>query len=98
MAGEGEGGGGGGGEKARVRSAPFGSDKKLSKFPAALFSIFALHFTTFSVFEKHLAHNFDVAELAGDKSLREVVEHRGEVRLVLDHFLNGTKSFPGASF
>ena len=34
---------------------------------------------------KHLADNFDVAELPSDKCLGEVVEHGGEVRLVFDH-------------
>ena len=34
---------------------------------------------------KYLADNFDVAELASDKCLGEVVEHRGEVRLVFYH-------------
>ena len=35
---------------------------------------------------KHLADNFDVAELPSYKCLGEVVEHRCEVRLVFDHF------------
>ena len=34
---------------------------------------------------KYLADNFDVAELASDKCLGEVVEHGGEVRLIFYH-------------